>query len=401
MKRILCLLVLACLLLNLCGCELLRELEPEIDYRYEEPYLGFAASVGKEFTLEEYTRIPVSQVEEHEPLWGKYATDVYYSQLDAPAQLVYQVLQCAMDNEQPYLLIDDRLLEKTAFSLQEILNALALDSPMVEQNLEWQYADFSSTVTHSQLFSPDVVETMTGQSLYISDFTPEKLEKKRKALEKAQQIVRTLPQGTTPLQTADAIYCYLGENVQYFNTQVNREAVDYLYDALCIGRSNCDGFANAFSLLCSLSGLRCCEKMSLPEAEGESGHTWNALELDGVWYNVDATAAEEVNQEETLRLHFGFADHRQEPGAWGSDLCPPCDRELYAYDCTLPGEKGAGKTLKTALKKVDRDYLIAYVESGVFSDAALQEIANTTRHDVVTYYTETLDGAAVCYIYFN
>ena len=141
--------------------------------------------------------------------------------------------------------------------------------------------------------------------------------------------------------------------------------------------------------------------MSLPEAEGESGHTWNALELDGVWYNVDATAAEEVTQEETLRLHFGFADRRQEPGAWESDLCPPCDRELYAYDCTLPGEKGAGKTLKTALKKVDRDYLIAYVESGVLSDAALQEIANTTRHDVVTYYTETLDGAAVCYIYFN
>lgn len=396
MKRLACFLLVLFLLLSSYGCAL-----EEVSLRYEAPFLGFSQAVGEEFSLEDYTQTPEAQIENHDPQWGKYGADVYYSRLDEIAQGIYRVLQYAMDQEQPYILIDDRLLEGTSFSLGEILNAVALDSPMVEQNLEWGHATFSSTVTHNRLFAPPVTETLTGQSLFISDFTPEKLEKKRKALEKAEQIVSTLPEGSSPRQTAEAIYCYLGEHVQYFNTEVNREAVDYLYDALCIGRSNCDGFANAYSLLCSLSGIRCCEKMSEPPAQTEAGHTWNAVELDGVWYNVDATAAEEVTQEENLRLHFGFADNRQDAGLWRSDLCPPCDRELYPFDCSLTGEKGAGKTLRKELKKVNRDYLIVSVESGELSKDALQEIANTTNHDITTYRADTLDGGAVYYIYFD
>lgn len=401
MKRLLSLCMVLCMLVGLCGCEILQELEPALALRYEEVYLGFAQTVSEEFAMEEYTRFPVSQVEEHTSQWGQYGVDTYYSRLDAPAQSVYRILRYAMDKEQPYILVDDRLLEGTAFSLQDILYAMALDSPMVEQNLEWKYAEFTSTVTHERLFSDPVVETLTGQSLYISDFEPAKLEKKRQALGKAQELLASFPEDLTPRQTAEAIYAYLGKNVTYFNTEENREEIDYLYDALCVGRTNCDGFANAFSLLCSLSGIRCCEKLFTAEAEGEEGHTWNAVELDGVWYNVDATAANEVGREESLRLHFGFPDNRQEQEAWRSDLCPPCTQELYPFDCSLSGEKGAGKVLRTALKKTDRDYLIVNVESGVLSDKTLQDIANTTRHDIMTYHTETRDGAAVYYIYFD
>ena len=123
--------------------------------------------------------------------------------------------------------------------------------------------------------------------------------------------------------------------------------------------------------------------------------------MDGVWYNVDATAAGGIDQKPTLLLHFGFSDERQDAGVWGSELCPPCTRELFPYDCTLPGEKGAGKILKDALKKTDRDYLIVYVASGTLSKAAMQDIANTTRHDITTYHSQTRKGAAVYYIYFQ
>lgn len=401
MKRILPLLMIFSVLMSLCGCAQLQGLVSEVELQYEKPYLGFAQTVGEEFRLEDYVQIPLAQVEGHQPKWGEYAVDVYYSRLDATAQEVYRILCYAMDMEQPYILIDDRLLEGTAFSLQDILHAMALDSPMVEQNLEWTYGEFTSTVTHSRMLSYPVEETITGKSLFVSDFTPQKLEKKNQALEKARSIVGSFPQGMTPQQTAQAIYTYLGKNVQYFNTEENREMTDFLYDALCTGKSNCDGFANAFSLLCSLTGIRSCEKLSHSSGETEEGHTWNAVELDGVWYNVDATAAEEINQKPTLLLHFGFSDERQDAGVWGSELCPPCTRELFSYDCTLSAEKGAGKALKDALKKTDRDYLIVYVASGELSKDAMQDIANTTRHDITTYHSQTRKGAAVYYIYFQ
>lgn len=401
MKRLLSLLLLLSVLTGFSGCSLLQEFVQEPELQYETPYLGFAQRVGEEFSMEDYLRMTPEQVTLHQGEWKQYGVDVYYSGLDATAQNIYRILCYAMNTSQPYILIDDRLLEGTAFSLQDILNALALDNPMVEQNLEWKHADFTSTLTHSRLFSPPVVEQLAGQSLYISDFTPEKREKKQKALEKARSILEALPQTAEPEQRAQDIYTYLGEHVQYFNTEVDRESVDYLYDALCIGRSNCDGFANAFSLLCSLSGIRCCEKLSEAREEDGEGHTWNAVELNGIWYNVDATASDEVKQRPTLRLHFGFADDRQDPGVWRAELCPPCDRELFPYDCTLSTEQGAGKVLRSALKQTDRDYLIVCVQSGELSDGAMQDIANTTRHDITSYCTQTRSGAAVHYIYFH
>ena len=63
----------------------------------------------------------------------------------------------------------------------------------------------------------------------------------------------------------------------------------FLYDGLIKGKTHCDGTANMYSLLLNLAGVENFER-SYDGGEDKAGHTWNALKLDGVWYNTDATA---------------------------------------------------------------------------------------------------------------
>lgn len=53
------------------------------------------------------------------------------------------------------------------------------------------------------------------------------------------------------------------------------------------GRAVCDGIARAFAFLCALDGIRC---VRVSGSYSSAPHAWNKVELDGQWYNVDATA---------------------------------------------------------------------------------------------------------------
>ena len=162
------------------------------------------------------------------------------------------------------------------------------------------------------------------------------IPKKGVKIKKAKDIVASLPNGLDDLNKAKMLFNYLHENVEYIDYSEKQE---YLYDALVVGKSNCDGFTNAYSLLCKLAGIPCFEKMySVPdenqtnilpnvpqindettannnknttEAQEDIGHTWNAIKIDGKWYNVDATNSDfyfQAKDGEKFFLFFGFRD---------------------------------------------------------------------------------------------
>ena len=62
----------------------------------------------------------------------------------------------------------------------------------------------------------------------------------------------------------------------------------YFYDAVCTGKSLCDGYSNMLSILFHLIGVECCEAMG-QDNDGQSGHTWVVAKLDGEFYNFDPT----------------------------------------------------------------------------------------------------------------
>lgn len=59
----------------------------------------------------------------------------------------------------------------------------------------------------------------------------------------------------------------------------------YAYGALVLGRATCQGYANAFALLCSAAGI---ENILVKGTAGEA-HMWNKVKLGEAWYNIDVT----------------------------------------------------------------------------------------------------------------
>ena len=73
------------------------------------------------------------------------------------------------------------------------------------------------------------------------------------------------------------IYNYLCENVVYD-----------IYDALVSGKTVCSGYAAAFQVMMEKLGIPC--KIMAGNVNG-TAHAWNAVNVSGKWYYVDATFA--------------------------------------------------------------------------------------------------------------
>lgn len=82
--------------------------------------------------------------------------------------------------------------------------------------------------------------------------------------------------------------------------------------ALIDGKSVCEGYTEAFDLLCYLSGIECIEVDGTGETDTVSGpHAWNKVKIDGVWYNVDVTWDDPVSSSPVLRYdYFLVSDER-------------------------------------------------------------------------------------------
>ncbi|MBR2875674.1 MAG: hypothetical protein IKC01_00875, partial [Clostridia bacterium] len=265
-----------------------------------------------------------------------------------------------------------------------------------------------------------------GNVSSIDIFTDDKLKNKKLAVKKANEIISELPKGLSDTEKALEIYRYLHKNVEYIDYDETKQEENYIYDALVLGKTNCDGFANAFSLLCKLTDIPCFEKMYLPktgeddkeepestsettlpqeettedkkipaesdekeqEPDENEGHTWNVVKLGGKWYNADATNSTicfEADTCDTLYPFFGFSDKNQIYNHVYAELLPVCEEDLLKPDCTLKSfaDDDAVSEMSKAYYKNDEKYILVYAEekSDLYDDT-MQELANTLRTSI-------------------
>ncbi len=111
-------------------------------------------------------------------------------------------------------------------------------------------------------------------------------ERKLQAYEKAKEMVLSLPAALEDEEgKAEYLYRKLINTTHYISYDVN-EKPDYLYDALVLGRSNCDGFANALAMLYNLAGIESVLSIGMDEG---NGHAWVTAKLSGSFYHFDPT----------------------------------------------------------------------------------------------------------------
>lgn len=363
-----------------------------------EPYIGFTA----EETIEDMAQLEkpdMEQLKNYQSQYRQYNSYIYYEGLNDDEKLIYHAYEYALDHSYPYFWVDQRLLQGLTWDTFDILWFLALDTPLVEQNLSQSNHDY--TVTHSVFQVETASETYTR--IYVENFTAGRLIRKLQAIGEAEQIVAQMPEGLTDWEKAEYYFDYLGENVSY---EEYIEGEEYLYDALCLKKTNCDGYANAFSLLCSFSGPKCFEKLSDPE-DGTDGHTWNAVLLDGSWINVDATGAcEDVTSEcenrSQERIYFGFPDALQSDLPLYQELVPACTEEIPPITRIPTGEiEDFTDKMKEAFRANDNKFAVILVDEGDLEKNITEDLATELGFDLHYTYYETAQGKLVYYLFEN
>lgn len=358
----------------------------------DQAYIGFSAAATEELAYETMDTIEAKKLEKYSSKYAEFNSYIYYQALSGTERIIYNAFQYALDNNYQYILLDERLREESEYAVNDILRFLSLDSSVVEQNLVFKMSGDGNK----------------GYRIYVENFTAEKMAKKEDAISKAREIVRQLDSNLTNTEKAQFFYDYLGENVTYVNIgDRDKKQIHYLYEALCLGQTNCDGFTNAFSLLCNIAEIPCFEKMWLP-GNGEDGHTWNTLMLDGCWYNVDTTGAEEDVTDDyllmrSLRRCFGYSDSLQTNTPMYEELIPSCERDLIPIACRFQTTEDPGicEAVKEAYAATTQKYVVISFEKGSAEGPLLQQIANALGCDIHREIRTGVGEQTIWYLFNN
>lgn len=308
---------------------------------------GVLIRVYKDSMDEKAETLLLLEMENYVSDYSQYNTYTYYSKLNKYEKIVYHSFEYALDNSLQYVMICKKLNGKLTYSPEDILYFLSLDSPIVEQNL------LNITDSYKTKFKEPfdlVFKEQEGVLVGVSNFTEEKLAKKNEAIKKAEEIVASVPTDYSEKKKVEYIYKKLGSTIKYITYEEEQDK-NYLYDALCDGKSNCDGFANAFSLVCNMVNINCVEKIYSPK-NGEDGHTWNSFECDGKWYNADVSTYEDIKKMKVpFNLYLGFKDSVWPFEHLYSELAPECV-DMFAESYVFI----QGEALSQAASKIKKQY---------------------------------------------
>lgn len=375
--------------------ELIHQLtEPE---DIVEPFIGFSQEdVQDPDNL--LLQLEPEELEDYVSEYSRYNCYHYFDTLSPSERLIYRAYEYALDHGYPYIWFDNRLTEDLQYTGFDILQLFALDSPLVEQNISQTSTVY--TVTHSVYEIQTAVESYT--SVHIDHFTPERLKNKQAAIMEARRIMIGVSEDWTQREKAEYFYDFLGEAIRY-ETDIPGE--EYLYTALCQDRTNCDGYTNAFALLCSLAQIPCIEINSDTPRE-EEGHTWNAVFLEGKWVHVDTTGApddvySECENRCQTRIYFGFSDALLEEEIQYAPLVPDCPEGLSpVLHLSSNAVPDFDRRLKEAFSENDRKFAIVLVDQGDLEDCITDELVNELNFDLYYLYYPTAEGKTV-YYFFN
>ncbi len=279
---------------------------------------------GEEFDIELAkkkfkTAARIDSLKDYTSEYSKYNSYIHFQSLNENEKLVYKAIEYALYNCHRHIVFDVSLLKDSKYTVINILEILAADTPLLEQNLWRTYRDVEFTVDSED----GEQETYKGTLLSCDNFAFTVFGKKEDAIKLAEDIVKGMPEGLSELATARYLYKQLGEGTNY---DIGEEGIqNYLYDALAGTSTHCDGFANAYSLLCNMVGLQCYEKIWHP-VSGD-GHTWNTVRINNSWYNVDVSMIADTKDQDSsvyFWYGFGFKDASYRATHKYQDIAPVC-----------------------------------------------------------------------------
>lgn len=122
-------------------------------------------------------------------------------------------------------------------------------------------------------------------------------------LSQAEYVIGHITSDTmTDYEKIKAIHDYIINNCTYKDTgDRSHSAIGALIDNYAV----CEGYTEAFELLCYLCGIECMEVDGTAVSNQSSGnHAWNKVKLNNFWYNVDVTWDDPLGTVPNLRYDY-------------------------------------------------------------------------------------------------
>lgn len=150
----------------------------------------------------------------------------------------------------------------------------------------------------------------------------------RRAYQQCDRIVQEVVSGAAGLSAREAelhAYRYVTGHCVY---DLSTPYCGTPYGALVEGRAKCDGTGKTMQWILEEMGIVCLSISGAP-LDGGNGHQWNVAEIDGIFYDLDATADLGNQGDKLLYGRFNVDNHLIR------DLYPIGDGYLSCF--TIPG----------------------------------------------------------------
>lgn len=413
MKKLTYLFTTIIIMLSLNGCSTIGAALKAADTLYFDqkiaeaeaiPRIGF--STGAIFEDEKEIVLKASDFTNMQSEYSVYRSSMHFDTLTPDEQTVYHAFEYALENGYSNILIDDLLISNSE-TLVRILDYLSLDSPLLEQNLWSEHGSFTTyyPIEDSGIIVPEA--EFDGYFISVDNFESIWWDKKQEALKKAVSIVDTLPPDLTDAQKAEELFCYIAECAEYEYSEDSIQSVQpYLYDALITGKTHCDGFTNALSLLYNLAGIECFEKR-YSSTEEAIGHTWNCFSIDGAWYNADSTGKDMIPSSDSSMhagRYFAYSDILQEYKPDYSSIYPASTDSLYMpIDAHLSDTASDEfiNAIRDGYQKHNYEWTLLLLDSSDTAtiEARMQDAANSLERSLHYTLFELIDNRTGLLIY--
>lgn len=215
--------------------------------------------------------------------------------------------------------------------------------------------------------------------------------------DRANEILAEIDPDLSEAEICEYIARYLTDHVTYYTnyywetktfgeiTVVNSDDLfTTAYGALADGKANCFGYARAFDYLAKRAGLTSIVVTAYNEND-PIGHAWNMVQVDGVWYQLDATWMDNDTEEPDMSWFlFGAGEpahdyYNIQTYARTTIPLPQCAAEAYLWPSdALPvlSEPFGVITAGTSFTYNDKEYNLQERESSVNALMSKTQVGN-------------------------
>ncbi|MGN0453002.1 MAG: transglutaminase domain-containing protein [Ruminococcus sp.] len=241
----------------------------------------------------------------------------------------------------------------TEVQIRKVLAAFTLDYPEIfwtKNSFEYLSSDDKTIVKLLSFLSGKEVEACL-----------------RLLRDKAEAVLSGLPTALSEYDREVYIHNAVAELCEYDNStkDVNDSFKSFTsYGVLCENIAVCEGYSRAFQLLLSLSGV---ESYCVTGIGEEELHMWNAVSIDGNWYNTDIT----WDDDENYGVDFGNFNLSDEVFLEKHTPSPYIDELTEAEICGAGG--GVPASFNLFIPDCNDNSMTYYKQKGVTVDGSDSE----------------------------